>query len=314
MPKLVETGRVPGLNLFLVNSGLGQCSWYSLPIHPLKPKLILSLTALEGKERMERSYSQQYSHLWHHHWWWQSRHRMVMGWVERLMHAREGKDVAPVPAILDIGCGGGWSFRDLAHFGEVDGIEPDADLSQSEPRWRGRIQQQAFGRGHQVSKHYDLVLMLDVLEHIEDDGGALQSLWHLLKPGGHAIITVPALMWLWNVHDEVNHHYRRYHQPELTQLLAHTGFEIVDSRHAFFWSLGLLYLQRRVLTSKGSQYQVSPPGFWVNTACRWLTNMENALVNLLGLHPPLGSSLVAIVRRPGVARAQCGPPSARHAA
>ncbi len=63
------------------------------------------------------------------------------------------------------------------------------------------------------------VVMLDVLEHIEDDREALTILHSLLERGGYAVLTVPALQVFWSIHDEVNRHYRRYSRRLLQQRL-----------------------------------------------------------------------------------------------
>src|SRR5262249_50541323 len=57
---------------------------------------------------------------------------------------------------------------------------------------------------------FDAVLALDVLEHLKDESWAIKEMERILKPGGLAIITVPAYMFLWGVQDEVSHHFRRY--------------------------------------------------------------------------------------------------------
>jgi len=61
-----------------------------------------------------------------------------------------------------------------------------------------------------VSEKYDLVVATDVIEHVEDDHAAMETLVALTKPGGRLLITVPALQWLFGIHDESLGHFRRY--------------------------------------------------------------------------------------------------------
>lgn len=68
--------------------------------------------------------------------------------------------------------------------------------------------------------------MLDVLEHIDDDAGALAALHDLLRPRGRLLITVPAYQWLWSGHDVVAHHRRRYTARQLRSRLAEAGFAV----------------------------------------------------------------------------------------
>jgi SAM-dependent methyltransferase len=207
----------------------------------------------------------------------------------------------PRPQLLDIGCCGGIAFDDFARFGDIYGIEPDPDLAVSLPGWRERIEATPFESGYQCSRQYDMALMLDVLEHIADDEGAAAAVARLLRPGGHLLLTVPALPALWSAHDDANHHYRRYRRGALGRLLRRQGFEVVELRYLFGWSLGLVYLRRWLAGRKSQEYQVRIPAAPVNTVMRWFTVVEEKLVRLLGRGVPLGSSLLAVVRKPAAA-------------
>src|SRR2546423_111989 len=132
---------------------------------------------------MESSYSRQYQELCHQHWWWRARHRLIMDKISHLLAGRRPGELPP--ALLDVGCGGGVYFDDYQRFGQIHGLEPDAMLATSLPRWRDFIEMTGFEGGYQSTRRYDLVLMLDVLEHIADDGAALANAARLLKPGGH---------------------------------------------------------------------------------------------------------------------------------
>lgn len=243
---------------------------------------------------MDASYAQQYQDLWRHHWWWQARHHLILDKLGKLCPPRKVGERPPV--LLDIGCGGGIAFADLSRFGEIYGLEPDPQLATSLPAWRGRVEQTLFHAGYQNHRHFDLILMLDVLEHIDDDRGALANVHRLLQPGGALFMTVPALPALWSAHDEANHHYRRYQKAALHKLLSEQGFIIQEMRYVFGWSLGLVYL-RRLLSRRGSgAYQVRIPPWLLNTACYGLSRAEEWLT--WGRGPLLGSSLLAIVRKP----------------
>jgi SAM-dependent methyltransferase len=69
----------------------------------------------------------------------------------------------------------------------------------------------------------DVVLALDVIEHIQDDLAAVIQIRKALRPGGLALITVPAFPSLWSPYDEVNHHYRRYTRKGLKSLISEAG-------------------------------------------------------------------------------------------
>ncbi len=75
-------------------------------------------------------------------------------------------------------------------------------------------------------EEFDLVLALDVLEHIGDDKKAFEEIHRSLKPGGHLIVTVPQHPWLWSVQDEQAFHQRRYSRKGLIGMMIHAGFGI----------------------------------------------------------------------------------------
>ena len=247
---------------------------------------------------MQECYSGIYTDLWRRHWWWRVRHELVMRTVGQLLH----EDDTPPSArnIFDIGCAGGVSFDDLSLYGEVYGLEPSPTLVDACPQWRERIELSGFGPDYSPSRQYDLVLMLDVLEHIEDDAAALGSLRQLLKPGGQAILTVPALQSLWSVHDVINLHYRRYDKGGLKHLIEDSGFAVRDLRYFFIWPLGLMYVRKLLLGTKqqpGKSYTVPVPSTPINTLFASLSRAEQRLMRL-GVRWPIGSSLLAVVERP----------------
>jgi SAM-dependent methyltransferase len=244
---------------------------------------------------MEKQYSATYHELWNSHWWWRSRHRIVMGEVRNLLSRR--REEGEMLRILDIGCAGGVAFQDLSEFGDVSGLEPDAGLIQDSP-WLDRIECQEFGRDYTSEFKYDLVLMLDVLEHIHDDVDAAASLCGLLRPGGHAILTVPALPSLWSVHDEANHHHRRYTHRSLRCCLETAGLAIVSLRHFSFWALGPMYLRKFVPRKDASNYTVSTPWWPINLACDAISRIEWLLSSTFRVQPPCGSSLLTICSQP----------------
>ncbi len=66
---------------------------------------------------------------------------------------------------------------------------------------------------------FELITALDVIEHIDNDVDSISAIRSLLVPGGKCIFTVPAYMFLWSSHDEMNEHKRRYTLPELNEKL-----------------------------------------------------------------------------------------------
>ena len=85
--------------------------------------------------------------------------------------------------------------------------------------------------------------MFDVLEHIDNDSEAIRNVHKMLKPGGKAIITVPAHMWLWNKQDRIASHRKRYELDQLRRLFESSGFKVLKATAFFISLLPLLYLR-----------------------------------------------------------------------
>jgi SAM-dependent methyltransferase len=243
-------------------------------------------------------YAQRYRTLWERHWWWRSREAYLLGWVARL-DAR-----SPRPGrlrILDVGCGDGLFFESLSRFGHVEGLEPDASIV-TDPRWRDRIKVASLGDdpGALPEAAYDLVLMLDVLEHVADDRSALDAVRRSVRPGGHLLLTVPALGWLWSRHDEVNEHYRRYDRRALRGVLESAGFEVEVLRYVFAWTVAPLLVRRWLSPAGGKGHLAAdaglaiPPGP-VNRLLTLVSRGDHALGRLVPW--PVGSSLLAVARK-----------------
>ena len=140
------------------------------------------------------------------HWWYRARRDILADYL-----TREGR-LPEQARILEIGCGTGHNLPMLASFGSVEAIEIDPAARDIASLRLGRpVGAAPLPILPGVERNaYDLIAVLDVVEHIEDDVAALKAMAACLKPGGKILITVPAHQWLWSAHDVVNHHHRRY--------------------------------------------------------------------------------------------------------
>src|SRR5688572_18240339 len=112
---------------------------------------------------MDDAYAAAYPALYHAHWWWRVRERILLDAIAGLLSDRRGS-----AQILDVGCGAGLFFDALSRFGDVHGIESDAVAVQRSGRWRQRIRVGELDSSFTAVQPFDLVLMLDVLEHVSD--------------------------------------------------------------------------------------------------------------------------------------------------
>jgi hypothetical protein len=89
-----------------------------------------------------------------------------------------------------------------------------------------------------------LVAMLDVLEHIEDDAGALSAIVRRMAPGAHLVATVPALQWAFSTWDSQLGHFRRYSKTTLRELVEGAGLTVLRCDYLFPELLPLLPVRK----------------------------------------------------------------------
>lgn len=236
---------------------------------------------------MDPRYGERYRELFEKHWWWRARTQLVVDLLRRL-EPKEGWK-----SILDIGCGDGLFFPELSKFGDIEGIEPSAELVNPYNVYRNRIQICPFDENFRPGKQYSLILMLDVLEHLEDAVGSLRLVLRLLQPKGTFIATVPAFMSLWTNHDVLNHHLTRYTKTSFRRVAKEAGLHIQEERYLYYWTCPVklaIALGERLLRTEPKPAQ-TPPRI-VNTLLFYVSRLEQEL--LTPLSPPFGSSLLII--------------------
>lgn len=236
---------------------------------------------------MDPRYGERYRELYEKHWWWRARTQLIIGVLRRLSSERRWNN------ILDIGCGDGLFFPELSQFGEVDGVEPFAELVSPNNPYRRRIQICPFDDNFQPGKRYSLILMLDVLEHLEDPVGALRHVIELLEPEGVFVATVPAFMALWTNHDVMNHHFIRYTKASFRQVARQAGLRIQEERYLYHWTCPVklgIGLMERLFRLEPKPAEV--PSSTVNELMLWISRLEQKTLTPLSL--PFGSSLMVV--------------------
>jgi len=243
-----------------------------------------------------REYATAYRDLYERHWWWRAREAMLVREIERLQPARRWGNV------LDVGCGDGLFFGQLAHFGEVWGVESDKSLVPPDSPHRSRIHIGPFEASFKPGRLFGLVLLLDVLEHLRDPVAALAQARRLLEPQGRVLITVPAFPVLWTHHDDLNHHFVRYRKRSLAAVAGQAGLEVLYSRYCFHWLFPVKLAVRGFERLTGrSAASVTVPPTRLNRLLLGMTQFEETALRPLGL--PVGSSLLAWCAAVGEQRA-----------
>lgn len=139
----------------------------------------------------------------------------------------------PIARILDIGAGSGFFSRELlrtTHAHQATCIDTSYP-GDSESTVSGKPIR--FLRQSPGPTRADLVLMMDVLEHVDDDTGLIDSYLRTASPGTRLLITVPAFSFLWSGHDVFLEHKRRYTLPQIKNLVRSAGLEILRGSYYF---------------------------------------------------------------------------------
>ena len=240
---------------------------------------------------MRTDYERKYHGLEEGQWWFRGRRDMIC----KILH--------PCPRqlrILDIGCSTGVLLETLASIGFTDLIGVDV----SKEAVKGCRERGHSCRLGDVSSlpfppgAFDIVISSDVLEHVKDDMVALKEMQRVLRSNGIVIIFVPAHESLWDAHDTVNQHYRRYRLPLLVGSMTKAGFKIVRSS---YWNATTLFPKIVMSTlpagwhEKGHLIRVPEP---INSLLFILLRCENAL--LCHVSSPIGVSCMVIARRPTI--------------
>ena len=242
---------------------------------------------------MDRKVFDQMAKLDATHWWFTARRSILDGLIERIVKP-------PKQArILELGAGTGHNLAMLSRFGVVEASELDPiarDLA-SERLGKPVLEAALPDLSMFPEGTYDLIALLDVLEHVVDDKGSLAAIFTRLKPGAALLLTVPANPWMWSAHDTAHHHHRRYRKREIATLAREAGYDIEllsPFNSLLFPPIAAARLIGRLRGDQSSDDAM--PGALVNKVLEAIFGLERGLIGRVPM--PFGVSLVAVLRRP----------------
>jgi SAM-dependent methyltransferase len=230
------------------------------------------------------------------HWWFAGRRAICDRLLDRL-------GLPPDAAILEPGCGTGGNFPMLAQWGHLFAIDADeAALGFAASRNSATLAQGFLpDQIPFTDTPFDLAVMTDVLEHLDDPAGALRAVRARLKPGGWLLMTVPAMPWLWSEHDRTHHHRRRYRAAELRGIVSDAGFAITYLSYynfVLFAPIALARLAGKLLGRWGAGaadgHDLSMPSSAINRVLFRLFACERQVIGRVRV--PIGVSLIVLAR------------------
>lgn len=232
------------------------------------------------------------------HWWFAARRSIVLHMLRRELESTHGTRT-PL-RLLDVGCGAGGLLAYLREFGEVTGVDPSAAAVAYASAKGADVRAGTLPEGlpFAAEERFDVITLLDVLEHVEQDEAALAALARLLRPDGLLVVTVPAFPFLWSSHDVVNEHVRRYTRGQLRARLEGAGFDVRTISYyntTLFLPIAAVRVVRRWLFGLSEQGDLGTVPRPVNAALRSLFAVERHVIGRLPL--PFGVSLIATARQ-----------------
>ncbi len=228
------------------------------------------------------------------HFWFRARAEIVLDLL--------GRELRPGDQVLDAGCGTGLLLERLPPGHALAGLDcSEYALALAARRLAGREADLRHGKlpGECPfeSASLDLVLLTDVLEHIEDDLGALRELRRVIRPGGRLLLTVPALPFLWSAHDESHGHHRRYRRRGLNLMLEAAGFlprRVCYFNFLLFAPVLTVRVFKRLAGRRDSDMEVPAP--FLNELFYRVFAAERGWLRNRGF--PWGISLIALAEKP----------------
>lgn len=225
------------------------------------------------------------------HWWHVSKRRIVTKLIGKY-------NTVTNPKILDVGCGTGKNLEELRKHGRAFGLDNSKDAI-AYCRKRG-LDNLTLGDSEKTflkSTYFDLITLLDVLEHT-DDTRTIKEMRRILKRRGIILLTVPAFSWLWSKWDEVLHHKRRYTKSQLEIILKENNFVILKSTYLYsFLVIPAIIIRsfKNLFFKKDYPSDFNLSNSFINLLLNNLSRLEFLLSNKVPI--PFGTSIVVVARK-----------------
>lgn len=222
------------------------------------------------------------------HWWFRGRLAVVRAYLRRFVPPGRG---------LDCSCGTGMTLSELSPWVQTGADLEALALQHSRNRGHTQLLRADLTRLPIADASFDVVTSLDTLEHIEDDAAALAEIRRVLRPGGHALLTVPAHPWMFSAHDRALHHVRRYRRGEFRDKIARSGLQLRKLRYINVGLFPLVAAVRLLRPDKGDSRSDTTglPPAPINALLKAVFASEACLT---WLPATWGVSLLAVARRP----------------
>lgn len=226
------------------------------------------------------------------YWWFVARKKILRDLIQRYCLLNNKSN------LLDVGCGTGGFASFISQYFNVICLDT-SDLALSYCQDRG-LKNLFKGTLEEFNKdNIQIITMLDVVEHIENDKRVIERAYELLENNGYLIVTVPAYKWLWSDHDEIHMHKRRYKKKEIARLVESAGFEIVFSTYFNFFLFPTVAIMRIIeilfKTKKNIDKPVVSVPYFINKLLEKIFSLEKYFLKFIKF--PFGLSILIIAKK-----------------
>ena len=237
-----------------------------------------------------------------YYWWHIAKQQLVISLVKKHFGNKKIK-------ILDLGCGTGAILAKLRTFGAVFGAD-NSKMALRFARKRGLKNLFLCDFNKDLlpfaDNYYDVILILDVIEHIKNPRLLLSEISRVLAPDGLLIATAPAYQSLWSYWDKILGHYRRYSRKSLIRLLKNHNFHPIYTSYLHATILAPATLARFIKQKKyklnKNQVEIKniPSDFrplpkWLNSILLSISSLERLILFRISL--PFGLSVIAVCQK-----------------
>lgn len=225
------------------------------------------------------------------HWWYKVRRKIVKRLINQYVNNENIK-------ILDVGCGTGQLMKELKDVGEIYGIDFSVHaIDFCRKRGLVEVKQGSATSIPYGDNSFDVILALDLLEHVEDDHEAIKEMKRVVKDKGIFIIFVPAFNFLWGRSDEIGKHFRRYSKERLLKVIKQNDLEVLRFSYfnfILFLPIALIRLIIRILKIKIQSENNTKFGF-INKMLYYIFLFESFMLQRTNF--PFGVSMLVVCKK-----------------
>lgn len=241
---------------------------------------------------MQKILYEKFFSLEKEHWWFQARKTIVLRLISQHIELNESFK------IFDVGCGTGMMLEAIRDTFSITatGIDNSPEAVRFSKKRGLNILLSSADKIEQKADSVDLIMALDLIEHIENDIASLQEFNRILKKGGYALLTVPAFNSLFGTHDLINEHKRRYQLKELKNKLECAGFKIIKiSYYNSLLFLPILIAKLIKKLTKDNHDHLYRENYIVNFALNKIFSSESLILKHFNM--PIGASIICLAQK-----------------